>query len=127
MQESVGQVKTNEDGTFLVALQEPGSYTIVIEKTGYLECTVKNIEVETNQQTVLKDYKIIGGDFVKDGLIQTLDTSALLGHMNEIVESEESENSQYDLNGDGSITMLDVSLFLKNYGATMQEEVWEKK
>ena len=104
------QVETNSNGTFELGLLA-GYYDILIDKPGYLDYIIKNVQIGL-EDINLGTIKLVPGDINKDGLVDGLDIlgikqAAVLGFFHN--PNMLLRKSSYDLNGDGMIDTSDIS------------------
>ena len=110
--EVTNEIVTEEDGTFEIILPI-GTYDMLIEKQGYLDYIVKEIEVLQQYKTPVKDKKIIAGDIIKDGIIDSYDKAILTAAYN-FSEGTEQFNIGCDYWEDGVIDSYDKAIFTAN-------------
>ena len=103
-------IVTNTDGTFKIDLL-PGEYDILIDKSGYLDYIVTNIEVTIGAVINIGNKTIEAGDINKVGVVDGSDILAInAACVTGFFNSEEriAHKSSYDINGDGAIDGSDV-------------------
>lgn len=112
--EIVGQVETEDDGIFQLVLPT-GKYDILIDKPGYLDYVVKNVEIFQQHTTSIGTKQISPGDIDKDGVVKATDQQALLKVYGESSASSKYD-TKYDFIEDKVIKATDYSILLKYYG-----------
>ena len=124
--EEFAKVYTKTDGTFSIKMYTEdvdlpevleAKYKLVVSKSGYLNYTITDIELEPKKNIQLEEYRLIAGDVIKSGQIEIDD----IVNMNEQYGMAVTEaNIKFDLNEDGMINELDRNILLGNY--TMKSE-----
>lgn len=117
------EIETNDDGLFQIILPL-GKYDVLIDKPGYLDYIVKEVEIYQQHTTSIGTKEIIAGDIIKDGVIKATDQKAILKVYGKTQESEEY-NVKYDFIEDGVIKATDYKILLKNYGKKKTIEQFE--
>ena len=115
--------KLDENGLYTVTVKGAGyrtaRYTVALtgDKTMYLwnnvmtapTIVVDDVEAKTN---------FLAGDIIKDGTINIYDLSAVVAYFNAdktLTTSEYNKLAKYDLNRDGKIDMMDISIVLTSW------------
>ena len=120
--ELLSTVLTNDDGTFQIALSA-GLYNLVISKPGYLQYTIKQIEI--NECSIaLSEISILGGDFNNDGICNMTDLNAILNRGG-LTTDNQGYDEAYDLNGDGIIDETDIDIVDSHYFKKSEVIMWE--
>lgn len=86
---------------------EPGTYSIKLDRDGYLNNIVENVNVH-NQDLSLGHYDLVGGDTNDDGKVDKLDVIAARRFIGK-------ENLGSDINGDGKTDLYDIFMIAQNY------------
>lgn len=104
-------------GDFTFNAVAPGSYDLVITKTGHLVYTVKNIAVvssnidlTTNSNPAIRSMTLLCGDITGEGLINTDDLNLIWNVANYNRPQSEAVNKITDLNGDGNVNTDDLNI-----------------
>ncbi len=119
------ETDTQEDGTYMLEITEEGTYTVVVEKPGYLSYTVADIEITEGLIVEIKEHKLLAGDVVQDGEIELDDLVNLNANLNTTIDEENKEEKGiYDFNEDGTIDLEDRKILQKNYGKKNEVEQW---
>lgn len=108
------ELETKEDGYFQVILPI-GKYDILIDKPGYLDYIIEDVETYQQHTTTLGTKQIIAGDTDKDGIIKATDQKAILKVYGKTDKSDDY-HIKYDYIEDGVIKANDYKIFLNNYG-----------
>mgnify|MGYP000095653206 FL=1 len=114
-------------------LDENGLYTVTVKGAGYrtarytvalTEDKTMNLwnNVMTDKTIVVDDVKaktnFLAGDIIKDGTINIYDLSAVVAYFNadKTMDTTKYEKlAKYDLNRDGKIDMMDISIVLTSW------------
>ena len=112
---------TQDSGNFSVSLPE-GKYNLLFSKPGYLNYTIKGIEVSDSDITI-PDIKIIAGDLNGDNSIDIIDLSLLMVMLGLTIDNK-NYDEKYVFNSDGIIDDLDKEILLTNYHAQAIEIIW---
>ena len=124
--EIINIIKTNEDGTYEIAL-EPGIYDTLFIKPGYLSHRITEIDITQGIGAQLNTVELLGGDVIQTGKIEIDDMVDLSDNIGVSITNEnKSEKSIYDLNGDGIIDILDRNIVKANFGKREEIEKWVK-
>lgn len=119
--------------TITADLDENGLYTVTVKGAGYrtarytvalTEDKTMNLwnNVMTDKTIVVDDVKaktnFLAGDIIKDGTINIYDLSAVVAYFNAdktLTTTEYNKLAKYDLNRDGKIDMMDISIVLTSW------------
>ncbi|MDD2302760.1 MAG: dockerin type I domain-containing protein, partial [Eubacteriales bacterium] len=100
-------VVTDLTGAYTLNAILMGTYTLTVEKPGYLSYRKNTVVVGDDMS--LASVSLKGGDINGDGQVTSTDLSTLLSlYLN-------STTATSDINGDGQITSTDLSILLSNY------------
>jgi len=111
LSQKICETETNSDGTFSIELPAGEQYDLLIDKGGYLDYVIANVEVMPGLTTNLGEKIIQVGDINKDAVI---DGSDVAGVKNATVlaffsTQERIDNKNvYDLDEDGEIGVSDI-------------------
>ena len=115
-------------------LDENGLYTVTVKGAGYrtarytvalTEDKTMNLwnNVMTDKTIVVDDVKaktnFLAGDIIRDNIINIYDLSAVVAYFNAdktLTTTEYNKLAKYDLNRDGKIDMMDISIVLTSWG-----------
>jgi len=121
----IKEIKTNEDGTYLLDIEEVGTYEVVVTKPGYLNYTITNIQILPGNIIKLGEYNLKAGDVASSGEIEIDDIVDLNDNFGVVItEENKEEKSIYDLNEDGKVDTLDRNILKKNYGRLEEKVEW---
>ena len=105
--ETAFTVTSDASGNYLFDLVTLGTYTMKIERAGYLSYQKTTLTVEDD--TIQGLISLKGGDINGDGQVTSTDLSTLLSvYLN-------TTTATSDINGDGQVTSTDLSILLSNY------------
>jgi len=100
------QIETNSDGTFEMGLL-PGQYSILIDKPGYLDYIITNLQIGAGNID-LGEIVLEPGDINKDGVVDVIDIGWIKDAVAGVYNVPSGNRDAYDINGDGVIDILDV-------------------
>ncbi|MBO5478752.1 MAG: cadherin-like beta sandwich domain-containing protein [Clostridia bacterium] len=117
----ISQATTNDDGNFLMELEEEGTYDIVVTKQGYLSYTITDIIITEGEKIDVGSISLLAGDIISDGEIKLNDLVNLNDNIGVVITEE---NKIFDLNEDGNIDNLDRQILKKNYAKRAEKVMW---
>ena len=124
-EELITEIETEEDGSYVLEIDEIGVYDVLVTKAGYLSYRVAEIEIKPGAIVELQEYALIAGDVAVDGEIEIDDLVDMNDNVGEIItEENKEEKGIYDLNEDGKVDMEDRKILKKNYGKKAETEKW---
>ncbi len=101
---------TNSSGDFSMTGVDEGTYSITAEAPGHLNAVCSNKAVSL-PSTQLATLSLVPGDLNDDDLIDITDATTIGVDFG-------TGNSRSDLNGDGTVNVLDLILLANNYGTS---------
>ena len=121
-QTEVTSATTKDDGTFAIELPY-GTYTIKIEKPGYLSYTINSVNITTGETINIGAKKLIAGDTNGDGEVDLSDLSEI-NHAYGATVGQAKYEERLDLNEDGIIGQRDIDILNANYYETSKVETY---
>ena len=118
-------ITTDEDGTYVIDIEQTGNYIMKVTKSGYLSYLVTNIEIVPGRIVDLGAYELIAGDIVPSGEIEIDDLVTINDSYGIAITDENKESvGSFDLNEDGTIDTLDRNILKANYGKLAECVEW---
>jgi hypothetical protein len=115
-QRIVTTLKTDTDGSFEIELVR-GTYDILIDKPGYLDYVIKQIEVKEGETVKTEVADLMAGDTNKDGIVNLHDLSLIYALFGAII-GDQNYSINADFTGTGIINLHDLSIIYANFGMT---------
>lgn len=105
---------SDENGDYEITSVPDGTYTLHIEKPGFLQYTKNTVTVDAvNAQ--LPEVTLVGGDINSSNSIDIQDLSLFLGDFGK--NAGDTDSASYsDIDGSGVVIVSDLSIFLANFG-----------
>lgn len=104
---------TNDDGTYEMYVI-PGTYDILLDKSGYLDHIYTSKQVVEGAVVDLGNKELYAGDVNKDGSIQIADLSLLMSVFG-TTQADSDYDAKYDFNDDLEIQIADLSVLMANF------------
>ena len=111
---------TDENGNFYASignLRSTFKEDMIIEKTGFLKRTIKDVELQAYSTTYYNNIFIIPGDMNGDSVINFADC-VYLAKMFNSTKGDEVYSADADINKDGAINMSDFTYIAKYFNMT---------
>ncbi|MDD4875991.1 MAG: fibronectin type III domain-containing protein [Dehalococcoidales bacterium] len=111
------QTTTNQDGSYILNVA-PGTYTVTIDKAGYLAAVSSEIyvvEILSGEPVEMPDTLLLLGDANDSGTIDITDLITVTDNLDTVGPTG-------DLTGDGLVDILDLIPIGRNFGKT--ESLW---
>lgn len=119
------RVSTNEDdGSYEIKII-PGNYDLQLERKGFLNVVIKNIDIANNEVINLGNKILIPGDVDRDGIIGLTDYSKLMNRK-DATKTDSSYEEQYDFGQKGFIGLIDITTMLNNMDKLITIETYNK-
>lgn len=119
------RVTTNEDDGSYEIKVIPGSYDLQLERKGFLNVVIKNINITNNEVINLENKILIPGDVDRDGIIGLTDYSKLMNRK-DAIKTDSLYEEQYDFGQKGFVGLIDITTMLNNMDKLITVEVYNK-
>jgi hypothetical protein len=109
------EIAVGDDGSFILSLVAPGTYTVVAEATGYVVMRLTDLVVST-EDILLSSPTLRAGLVNDDSVVDLTDVLLVAAQFGTITDRPNTNGHYTDANADGLVDLTDVLLAANSFG-----------